>query len=512
MGGAAAIMLLILIWSPIHEIRVAHFLGVHTLLEITCVMIGLMIFSVQLILRRHDFIQLEKFQLLGLPFLGIALLDLAHALSFPGMPEFVTPGSLQKSISFWLAARGLEALAFLFFATNYRRTSERVLSTWKLVLFLSAYVGGTTAVILASPEILPSFVDLDGSLSTAKVGIELIFVILHLLIAWMLLTASRGVDSRIADLIVSSMLVAISGAAFTTYRDAHDMLMLYGHVLKVLAYFFILRSCLLNELIEPFQRLVEVNRSLQEHSANLRDLQSRLTRSERLGAIGESLATVVHDLNNMLFVTEWSTERIVKAMSGSAPNEDVEKSSAAILMSLRKTREFQKLLLSKAKGEGGGTAREIRLAVELAEFRIVLESLAGRDVQLDIQCDNELSCVVDPLQLEQVLMNLVVNARDALKAVERVGGRRVLLSFQEGQDLGRYGVWIRVRDNGRGMRSEDLSRVFDPFYSTKSDGGTGLGLATVKSIVDAWGGRITVQSREGEGSEFQIWLPRSPAV
>lgn len=108
---------------------------------------------------------------------------------------------------------------------------------------------------------------------------------------------------------------------------------------------------------------------------------------------------------------------------------------------------------------------------------------------------------MDPVQVEQVVVNLVVNARDA-------GAREVEV------ETGEEGGWVRmvVRDDGSGMSEEVRAHLFEPFYTTKGEEGTGLGLATVKGIVEQNGGRVEVESEEGVGTEVRVWWPRYEGV
>ena len=140
--------------------------------------------------------------------------------------------------------------------------------------------------------------------------------------------------------------------------------------------------------------------------------------------------------------------------------------------------------------------------------------MIGDDIELSVHDSSGSSSVrTDPVQLQQVILNLAVNARDAMPN----GGtlRFELGNVESGQDSvpsalpsGRY-VRLLASDTGTGISPYHLERIFDPFFTTKASGaGTGLGLATTYSIVSQSGGNIDVESREGEGSTFRIHLPR----
>ena len=149
-------------------------------------------------------------------------------------------------------------------------------------------------------------------------------------------------------------------------------------------------------------------------------------------------------------------------------------------------------------------------------LRLIHASMANKKVHLDIQLSGE-TCVVeaDPAQMQQVVMNLVINATEAipegLKGSVRLTTKiQVLASESEGLKAGEY-VVLEVSDTGSGMDAETLSRIFDPFFTTKFTG-RGLGLAAVQGIVRSHKGAIRVDSAPGEGTTFTVTLPRSKTV
>jgi CheY-like chemotaxis protein len=144
----------------------------------------------------------------------------------------------------------------------------------------------------------------------------------------------------------------------------------------------------------------------------------------------------------------------------------------------------------------------------------MLQRLAGEDITIEIQLDENLGRVkMDPIQVDQILINLAANARDAMPH----GGAIAVRTFnwhlsrpsmnQTGLEPGRY-VCLSFSDNGRGMTQETQSHIFEPFYTTKQTG-NGLGLSTVYGIVQQSGGQILVRSAPGEGASFTLYLPRT---
>ncbi|MBK7891377.1 MAG: hypothetical protein IPJ84_11175 [Bdellovibrionales bacterium] len=500
--------------SPLAKVIVPEFVVFHTVLEFICIVACLMIFTVQFVLRSKA--SFGRFQLLGIPFLGIALLDLVHTLSYRGLPALVTENSPQKSIAFWLAARFLEAMTVVAFAIVSRLRFEVKVRASVLYIIVLLYAACSLWWVLLSPETVPVFADTAGRINDLKIGIEYFFILAHLFTAAVLLSLPQGGDQRTADLSTASLILAVSGLCFSSFSDGHDLVIFLGHLLKVLAYYFVFRSCLVNELLSPYAKVLQLSDELQKQSQNMREMQRRLQRAERLGILGQSLAGVVHDLNNMLVVTEWSAEKIVRLVSAEGAAEDVRRYSESILASLSKTKNFQRLLLEKARGVPTNRAVDIDLFEEMEHLAPLLRSMAGVENRLEIACQPGARIFSDPFHLEQVIMNLVVNARDALIGRDN---RAIVITIEKEKEYagvptatgplpaGRY-VTIAVRDTGSGIAAELLPKVFQPFFTTKeSNRGTGLGLSTVKDVVDSWGGFIAIQSTLGQGTEFVIFVP-----
>jgi CheY-like chemotaxis protein len=150
----------------------------------------------------------------------------------------------------------------------------------------------------------------------------------------------------------------------------------------------------------------------------------------------------------------------------------------------------------------------------LQEIRKLIPSLVGEDIRCDFQLDATIAAVKsDPSQLEQVILNLIVNARDAMPRGGRLTVTTSMTEFDEnyvrrhpGTTAGPY-VLLSVTDTGCGIPPEVQGRIFEPFFTTKGEKGTGLGLATVYGIVKQMGGSVTFYTEQGIGTEFKICLP-----
>ena len=225
-------------------------------------------------------------------------------------------------------------------------------------------------------------------------------------------------------------------------------------------------------------------------------LEQTLLQSQKLEAVGRLAAGVAHDFNNLLTVIVGNLEFALA--SGAAPEELGEVSRAADRAS-----ELVRQLLAFSRVGDSGDAPDV---IDLNDAVENISRMIGRVFPDNIEVLSALSSDhapvrVDPVQLEQALLNLAVNARDAMRA----GGVMTI-----GTETTPETVRLEVSDTGEGMNSEVRERIFDPFYTTKPRGeGTGLGLSTVYGIVTRAGGTIDVESELGVGTTFRISLPRA---
>jgi two-component system cell cycle sensor histidine kinase/response regulator CckA len=239
-----------------------------------------------------------------------------------------------------------------------------------------------------------------------------------------------------------------------------------------------------------------------------------LQRAQRLEALGRLTGGVAHDINNMLGVI---TGQVEFAMRRLGPGDPASARLANVLPVVERAASLTRHLLAFAR-EPVGRPRPVDLNAVVSQLERILERVVGDEVTLELRPEPELGSVrADPTQLEQVLLNLAFNARDAMPD----GGRLTIETHNV--DLldadrcnppiapGRY-VMLSVSDEGAGMDERTLVRIFEPFFTTKPKGrGTGLGLATVHGIVRQGGGAIRVDSERGLGTTFRIYLPRIEA-
>src|SRR3989454_2498977 len=241
-------------------------------------------------------------------------------------------------------------------------------------------------------------------------------------------------------------------------------------------------------------------------------LAQQLQEAQKLEAVGKLAGGVAHDFNNVLTAILGSAELLLLDSPPGAPTReelDIIRDAATRAQDL-----IRQLLAFSARQVLQPVVLDLNHLVK--NVGKMLRRLIGEDIKLDSDLAPDLAAVrADPGQLEQVLVNLAVNARDAMPD----GGRLAIKTFNAeitGEHVplpnpippGRYAV-LEVSDTGSGMSTETQARIFEPFFTTKAQGkGTGLGLATVYGIVRQSDGHISVESAPGAGATFRVYLPR----
>lgn len=241
---------------------------------------------------------------------------------------------------------------------------------------------------------------------------------------------------------------------------------------------------------------------LQKANEVLRTTQRQLVMAGKLAAIGQLTAGVAHEINNPVAVIQGNLDVIQDVLGGkSAPvmNEIwlIQEQVNRIRLIVTKVLQFAR------PAEFAGYVEAVDVNDALQDSLLLVKHMM-RDgtiaVREDFGANQRVG--VNGNELQQVLVNLLVNAIQAMPT-----GGKLTLRTRNWEDKG---VCIDIEDSGQGIKAQDIDRIFDPFFTTKKRQGTGLGLSISYTLVERYGGRITVQSNEGKGSVFTVWLLREP--
>ncbi len=247
-----------------------------------------------------------------------------------------------------------------------------------------------------------------------------------------------------------------------------------------------------------------------------RRMAERLRQAQKMEAVGQLAAGVAHDFNNGLQVILGYTEMLAAELDDRA---DLREYTGAVLRAGNQARDVVGHLLAFSRNRGS-CAEMVDLGAALTERLDPLRRLMGPDIDINLSVEPDLPLVAaDPARMEQVILNLCVNARDAMPDGGRLDLRLTMATLRNG-DAARVGapapgdyVRLHVEDTGEGIAPEVRDRVFDPFFTTRAVGrGRGLGLATVYGIVSAHQGYIELDSEPGRGTEVRIGWPAAATV
>ncbi|MBV8761281.1 MAG: response regulator [Deltaproteobacteria bacterium] len=317
----------------------------------------------------------------------------------------------------------------------------------------------------------------------------------------------------VLQLTEDSVLVSRSGAATPVAHSEAPILDAHNEVAGSIVVFH--DASVERRHAETMRTLNEdLERRVVERTEALRKTEEQLRQSQKIEAIGRLAGGIAHDFNNLLTVIiSFSDLMIEDAASGALPAHvvaDLDEIKKAGLRAADLTRQLLAFSRQQVLEPKVTDLNDIVAGMEKLLRRVI-----GADITLrTVKSTDSAKAFVDPGQMEQVLMNLVVNARDAMPRggkltieVSRVELDETFTASHHGLSPGSY-VQLAVTDTGSGMSKEVQSQIFEPFFTTKEKGkGTGLGLSTVFGIVRQSGGTIWVYSEVGTGTTFKIYLP-----
>jgi signal transduction histidine kinase len=371
---------------------------------------------------------------------------------------------------------------------------RRFLRTRASLLLASLYVVGTSALLTV------------GYHSGPALTLALVVV------AGALFFGARALGFLLAGTAISFALCGVavtSGWVPAVDPMANDMTSL-ANWLETSVNYFLITGITATSVAYVIRRIEATVREREEAQRALESTQQALLRSQKMEALGQLAGGVAHDFNNLLTVILGYADGLQQR--GSDDPEFIEDMNQ-IVESAERASKLTGQLLAVSRQQSA-LLEPVDVNTVVAGMHSMLSRLVGEEVQLRLDLANDLGpALTNRSQLEQVILNLVVNGRDAMPR-----GGRILISTQhelleedspDGLGAGTY-VRLSVEDEGEGISAEVQAKMFDPFFTTKDLGaGTGLGLSLVYGIATQSGGDVRVSSSPGRGTRFDVWLPRS---
>lgn len=440
----------------------------------------------------------------GVLWLNVAVSGLASAALWPTASRALLVG--------WVVLNGLVALARTQLTLRYERANPKQseLEAWGQRFLIGSVAAGASwgaaSVVFFDAASGPSelvFGFAIGGMTAAAAGTWSC----HLPVFWGYFSSALGpfvlrmlAVGDLVHLAMGCMLLAYAGGMQRVARSNHQS---YASALRLA-----LENAELLERLSASQKgLEETNRTLErrvaERTAELERQSEALRDAQRLEVVSRLAGGIAHEFNNLLTIVLTSIDVLDEKGAFDAAAVDRTRTAA------RRGAFLARQLLAFGRRQRI-EPRLLDCNRAAADMEPLLRRLAGDLINARFSLSAEpLFVLADPAQLEQVLVSLVSNARDAMP-----DGGELHISSESVDEFpgatraaGRYAL-IRIEDTGVGMDQETVRRAFDPFFSTKAPGlGTGLGLATVHGIVEQNGGCVTVESEPGKGSRFSVYLP-----
>lgn len=257
------------------------------------------------------------------------------------------------------------------------------------------------------------------------------------------------------------------------------------------------------ELASVIERRVSLHKQLQEQQQENSALKSQISQLQSLANIGTSTCMIAHEINNLLTP---SANYAALALENPDDKALAEKALQKAILSCELASKIMESMLAVTNGETEKKKEAPLIGLVEDIFQCLCRDFAKDGITVKLQIPEDLKIWAVPVQIQQVLMNLILNAREAM-----LDGGVLTIEAQTTADA----VEIEVRDTGCGISADDLENIFEPFFTTKGDkqaeaqrSGSGLGLAFCKQVVEEHGGCISVESELAQGTSFKIVLPR----
>lgn len=404
------------------------------------------------------------------------LLWWAAALSASGVVAFVGYAFVAQTVPAYLsltACAYLSGTVLVLIALQLKRTEAGI------ALFLAAnWIAALCLLVAEGP-------------TTGHFGVFFVTVVLAGLLRHPRWAAFVGLASALA--VVAVHVVEARGHTFPGTVVSSQIWAMQVSQLVVAGFLTALVTQSFHDALGQLRDSEEVLAARNAELLAQQEVDARLERLQRLEAIGRLAGGVAHDLNNVLTVILANAELI------QAEPDQAEELASDIAAAGRSAARVTSKLLALSRRPPMGV-RTVDMSTVVRELASWFGRLRGASIQLEVHADEPLFVDIDPARLEQILLNLIVNALDAMLDQGRLTVRTAVAEDK---------AMLAVSDTGVGMCPDALERLFDPHFTTKGPGrGTGLGMATVDAIVREAGGQVQVESAPGRGTTVSVSFPR----
>ncbi len=499
------------------------FIVLHSIMEAISIIIAFMSFGITFHSRKLAKNSQNLF--LGVAFLCIGLIDVFHALSYDGMPSFITPNTVDKATQLWMLARLVGAAAFLAAAFIRPDRPGRILKPFPLLTAGLAIPVAVLYFVVIHPGHLPAMFVPGEGLTPLKINLEYAIVAAQTVAAMLFYRMYMKTHEDHLVYFIGAMVMGIcSELFFTLYASPYDIYNFMGHAYKVAGYFFIYYMLFVTSIEKSYSELSNAKEVLSEYSEHLEDTVMERTKEladtnkelvRLVNMKNEFLAICSHDMRAPLQSSILLLDMLLDGSEGTL-TPDQKQSLEAV-----KKNEYDQLalvvnILGLAVREQGGLRLNLvdvdvaRLIEQWAPRHIFIAERKGIRFVTDVASAG-VKWRLDEFKISQVLNNLASNA---LKFTPSGGEIRITA------DMGGEGSNLRVSvfNSGQAIRRDELSTIFERFHtsarrpSTKGHGSVGLGLNIAKTNVELHGGKIWAESEEGVGNTFTFTIPQGGSI
>lgn len=498
-----------------HEFHQHDFIILHTVTEAISIIIAFMCFGVTF--HSHKLSKNTQDLFLGVAFLSIGVIDIVHTLSYLGMPDMITPNTVNKATQLWMAARLTGAAAFFAAALISGDRELTALRPYPLLAAGLTYAVIAVCCILFLPNIVPAMFVPGSGLTPLKVYLEYAIVAAHAATILLLYRTFRRTGAGHLIYFMGALAMGIySELLFTLYASPYDIYNLMGHVYKMGGYLCIYAMLFVTSVERPYSELTNAKDLLRDYAHHLEDKvlertldlvdkNAELLRLSRLKT--DFLAMCSHDMKNPLQTNNLIIDMLLEEMDG--PLNDRQRRSLEMLQD-NEEEQYALItnLLDLARREQGAMSLNAFLAdvsamVEAWERRLMVPA-NDKGIVIETDIEDGLTAMLDEFKVAQVLNNLGSNA---LKFTPRGGVIRLFAGMDNEGALA-----VRMFNSGEAIPATMLENIFDKYIQVAdrrkaAHEGVGLGLNIAKGHVELHGGRIWAESEEGVGNTFCFTLP-----